>query len=52
MKTYVFVILKTGSNLSTDKIAKDKAFEGHMKNIKRDTAKGKLPVAGSFDNGG
>ncbi len=52
MKTYVFVILKTGSNTSTDKIAKDKAFEGHMKNIKRMADNGKLAVAGPFDNGG
>lgn len=52
MKTYVFVILKTGSNTSTDKAAKDKAFEGHMKNITRMADKGKLPVAGPFDNGG
>lgn len=27
-------------------------FEGHMKNIKRETAKGKLAVAGPFYNGG
>lgn len=52
MKTYVFVTLKTGSNTSTDKIAKDKAFDGHMKNIKRLADNGKLVVAGPFDNGG
>lgn len=52
MKTYVFVILKTGSNTSTDKAAKDKAFEGHMKNIMRMADNGKLAVAGPFDNGG
>lgn len=52
MKAYVFVILKTGSNTSTDKVAKDKAFEGHMKNIMRMADNGKLAVAGPFDNGG
>jgi len=52
MKTYVFVLLKTGSNTSTDKAAKDKAFEGHMKNIMRMSDNGKLAVAGPFDNGG
>jgi uncharacterized protein YciI len=46
------VLLKTGSNLSTDKLAKDKAFEGHMKNIKRMADNGKLAVAGPFDDGG
>ena len=52
MKTYVFVLLKTGTNTSTDKAAKDKAFEGHMKNIQRMADNGKLAVAGPFDNGG
>jgi uncharacterized protein YciI len=52
MKTYVFVLLKTGVNKSTDKTAKDKAFEGHMKNIQRMADNGKLAVAGPFDNGG
>lgn len=52
MKTYVFVLLKTGSNTSTDKAAKDKAFEGHMKNIQWMADNGKLAVAGPFDNGG
>lgn len=52
MKTYVFVLLKTGTNTSTDKTAKDKAFEGHMKNIQRMADNGKLAVAGPFDNGG
>ena len=52
MKMYVFVTLKTGSNTSTDKVAKDKAFDGHMKNIKRLADNGKLVVAGPFENGG
>jgi len=52
MKMYVFVMLKTGSNISTDKGAKDKAFEGHMKNIQKMADEGKLAVAGPFENGG
>ena len=35
MKMYVFVMLKTGTNASIDKEAKDKAFAGHMKNIQK-----------------
>ena len=52
MKMYVFVMLKTGTNTSTDKAAKDKAFEGHMKNIQKMADSGKLAVAGPFENGG
>jgi uncharacterized protein len=52
MKMYVFVILKTGTNTSTDKAAKDKAFAGHMKNIQKMADAGKLAVAGPFENGG
>ena len=52
MKMYVFVMLKTGTNSSTDKAAKDKAFAGHMKNIQKMADEGKLAVAGPFENGG
>lgn len=52
MKMYVFVMLKTGSNTSTDKAARNKAFEGHMNNIKKMADDGKLAVAGPFENGG
>ena len=52
MKMYVFVILKTGTNTSTDKAAKDKAFAGHMKNIQKMADDGKLAVAGPFEKGG
>ncbi|MES2567278.1 MAG: hypothetical protein V4565_10450 [Bacteroidota bacterium] len=52
MKMYVFVMLKTGSNKSNDKTARDKAFEGHMKNIQYMADHGKLAVAGPFENGG
>lgn len=46
MKNYVFVILKTGSNESTDKVLRDSCFTGHLKNIKRLVKKKKLIVAG------
>ncbi len=52
MKMYVFVMLKTGANTSTDKVAKDKAFAGHMKNIQKMADAGKLAVAGPFEKGG
>jgi uncharacterized protein YciI len=52
MKMYIFVMLKTGTNTSTDKAAKSKAFEGHMNNIKKMADDGKLAVAGPFENGG
>ena len=52
MKMYVFVLLKTGTNSSTDKTAKEKAFAGHMKNIQYMADAGKLAVAGPFENGG
>jgi uncharacterized protein len=46
MKKYVFVILKTGSNESTDKDFRDSCFAGHMKNITRLVKEEKLIVAG------
>ena len=48
MKTYVFVILKSGSNTSENKEARDSAFNGHMKNIQRLAENKKLVVAGPF----
>jgi len=48
MKSYVFVILKTGSNTTTDKAVIDSCFSGHMKNIGRLVEMGKLIVAGPF----
>lgn len=52
MKMYVFVMLKTGTNTSTDQEAKSKAFAGHMKNIQNMADNGKLAVAGPFEKGG
>jgi uncharacterized protein YciI len=46
MKSYVLVILKTGSNKSTDKVLIDSCFAGHMKNIGRLVDLNKLVVAG------
>lgn len=48
MKTYVFCILKTGSNTTATKEEKTKYFEGHMTNINRLAEEGKLVVAGPF----
>lgn len=49
MKAYIFVILKTGANKSTDQSFIDEAFRGHLNNIGRLVEEGKLVVAGPFD---
>ncbi|WP_375236171.1 YciI family protein [Winogradskyella sp.] len=46
MKSYIFVILKTGTNTSTNKIEVDKAFAGHMTNMNTMVEAGKLVIAG------
>lgn len=46
MKNYVLVILKTGSNTTTDKAFIDSCFTGHMANIHRLVEMKKLIVAG------
>jgi uncharacterized protein YciI len=46
MKKYTFVILKTGTNKTTDKAFVDSCFSGHLANIKRLVDEGKLVVAG------
>ena len=46
MKTYIFVILKTGSAKIEDKKTLDSLFKGHMENIGSLVNKGKLIVAG------
>ena len=48
MKMYVFVILKTGSNKTTDKEFIQRSFAGHLKNIGRLAEEKKLVVAGPF----
>lgn len=46
MKSYVLVILKSGSNTTKDKKVLDSLFTGHMANIKKLAAENKLVVAG------
>ena len=46
MKSYIFVILKTGSNKMEDKEKVGKLFRGHLDNIGRLANEGKLVVAG------
>jgi len=48
MKSYFFVILKTGTNKVTDKELINESFRGHMDNINRLVEEGKLIVAGPF----
>ena len=48
MKSFVFVILKSGDNKSTDQELRNKSFRGHMKNIRRLVAEDKMVVAGPF----
>jgi uncharacterized protein YciI len=46
MKSYYLVILKTGTNTSTDKEFISESFRGHLDNINHLVAEGKLIVAG------
>jgi hypothetical protein len=46
MKYYVLVMLKTGSNTTTEKAYTDSCFAGHMSNMNRLVKEGKLIVAG------
>lgn len=46
MKSYFLVILKTGPNTTADKELISESFRGHMDNINRLVADGKLIVAG------
>ena len=46
MKSYVFVLLKTGPKADIPKDERSKMFDGHMTNIGRMAALGKLVVAG------
>ncbi len=49
MKNYILVMLKTGSNKTTDKVMIDSCFNGHMANINRLVYLEKLIVAGPLD---
>lgn len=46
MKSYILVILKTGTNKTKKKEIVDSLFAGHMKNIGKLAEEGKLVVAG------
>ncbi len=48
MKSYVLAILKAGSNESKDENFLSTVFRGHMENIGRLSAEGKLALAGPF----
>jgi uncharacterized protein YciI len=49
MRSYVLVILKTGTNNSSDASTRAKAFEGHMKNMSTMVEKDQLVVAGPLE---
>ncbi len=46
MKSYFLVILKTGTNTTTDKKVINDSFRGHLDNINKLVKEGKLIVAG------
>lgn len=46
MKSYFLVILKTGTNTSTDNEMRSKSFRGHLENINLLAKEGKIVVAG------
>ncbi|RYE19112.1 MAG: hypothetical protein EOP51_20565, partial [Sphingobacteriales bacterium] len=46
MKSYVLVILKSGTNTTADKATIDSAFKGHMANMGKLVKDNKLIVAG------
>lgn len=49
MKSYILVILKTGSNNVQDKQLRDSLFAGHFANMSAMVEAGKLVVAGPID---
>jgi uncharacterized protein YciI len=49
MRSYVFVLLRTGPNRMPDGPARDEMFRGHFANIKRLAEAGQLVLAGPFD---
>ena len=49
MKMYVLVILKTGTATEFPKATRDSIFKGHMDNINRLAAEGKLIIAGPLE---
>jgi uncharacterized protein YciI len=49
MKSYVFVLLKTGPNKVPAGAERDEMFKGHFANMSRLSAEGKLALAGPLD---
>jgi uncharacterized protein YciI len=49
MRSFVFVLLKTGPKRVPDGAERDEMFRGHFANINRLAAEGKLVLAGPFD---
>lgn len=49
MRSYVFVLLKSGPNKMPAGPERDEMFKGHFANMKRLAADGKLALAGPFD---
>jgi len=49
MRSYIFVLLKTGPNRMPDGPERQAMFRGHFENIRRLAKEGKLAVAGPFD---
>ncbi|GAB1370110.1 hypothetical protein MASR1M45_01680 [Candidatus Kapaibacterium sp.] len=49
MKSYVFVILKTGNITNPTKELRDSLFKGHMSNMKKLADEGLLVTAGPFN---
>lgn len=51
MKSYVFVVLKTGPTKIEDEAKSKKIFDGHFSNMARLAKEGKLVLAGPFVEG-
>lgn len=49
MRSFVFVLLRTGPKRVPDGAERDEMFKGHMANINHLAAEGKLVLAGPFD---
>lgn len=52
MRSYVFVVLKTGPAKITDDARRNEIFAGHFSNMSRLAQEGKLVLAGPFVEGG
>lgn len=48
MKSYLLVILKTGTYETTDQVERDSLFKGHFSNMDQLAEEGKLVLAGPF----